>query len=407
MTMTGDAATDVTVTVASSDPSKLLFSLTPNGAAVSSLDVSIPTGHNQSTEFYVQALSNVGTVGYTATASGFGPVNGTVTLGSSGFVIQSPGGVGAASFQAPVSFGPANLIISTGLLNSGGGFAETQLVASTGSVSVTVISGNTSVGTISTSPITIAGGSSSASTSLQPVTNGSTSVTVSAPQFAPAQVNATFTNSNLVVDGSVTVGQNLQQSVNLILPQPAGASGTQVTIQSDSANMNLAANATDAGTGSIVVTILSGQSSAQFFVQALTNTGTAHYTASTAGIGSASGTATFAKSGIVIQPSSISQSISASTTASATVFTALLSATGAPVSPQALAGGPTALAVPIQSSNQGVATVPATVSILPGSNSTTATISLVSTGTTNIFVSQPSGFSTPTSLTSATLTVNP
>ena len=187
--LTGVATSGVPVTLTSSDPSKLRFSSAADSVDVSgSITVTIPPGHANSSDFYVQALGNTGTVGYTATAAGFGTVNGTVTLASSGFVIQSPGGSGAPSFQAPVGFGPANLSVSTGRLNSSGVFVESQLVASTGSVSVTVVSSNPSVGTISSTPITIAGGTGSASTSLQPVTSGSTTVTVSAAQFTSAQV---------------------------------------------------------------------------------------------------------------------------------------------------------------------------------------------------------------------------
>jgi len=279
------------------------------------------------------------------------------------------------------------------------------------SVSVTVVSSNTGVGTISSTPLTIAGGSGSASTSLVPVSAGFTGVTVSAPQFTPAQVGATFTNSVLIVN-DVTVGKGLQETVNLILPSPAGPSGVQVTVAATAPvgggtiNLKLAAQPTDAGTDNIVVTVPAGQQSVQFYVQALANTGTSRYTASTAGVGDGVGTATFAKSGIVIQPSPSMSGSLATGTATATIYTAVLNGSNAPQSPQALAGG-VALDVPVASGNSGVATVPATVSIAPGSSSAPLSIHLVSTGSSIISVSQPVGFQTPNSLTATTLTVNP
>ena len=408
--MTGNASTDVAITLTSSDPSKMRFSLASDGDVSDSIVVSIPTGHSLSTEFYVQALSNVGSVGYTATAPGFGAVNGTVTLASSGFVIQSPTGVGAPSFQAPVGVGSVNLTISTGRLNSSGGFAETQLVASGASISVTVASGTTSVGTISSSPITIAGGSSSASASLQPVAIGSTTVTVTAPQFAPAQVVATFVTSTFIVDNAVTVGKNLQEVANIVLLTPAGPSGVQFTVVSNPPssgpnNLNLAAASTDAGAGTIIVTIPAGGNSAQFFVQALADSGSGTYTVSSPGMTSVTGTATFAKSGFVIQLAAPSQSL-ASLTTTATVTAVRLTGTNSPSSPQALAG-PLSLDVSVQSGNSGVATVPATVTIQPGFNNATVNIGLVSAGTSSISVSQPSGFTTPASSTFQTLTVTP
>jgi hypothetical protein len=405
ISLTGVATSGVPVTLLSSDPSKLQFSLSAAGPASSSIVVTIPPGHDHSPDFYVQALSNVGTAGYTATASGFGTVNGTVTLASSGLSIQSPGGAGAASFQAPIGFGAAGLIISTGRLDSSGVFVESQLVASSGSVSITVLSSNTSVGTIGSSPITIAGGLGSATTSLQPVTSGPTTVTASAAQFASAQVAATFTNQNLIVDSAITVGKNLQQPVNLILPQAAGPAGVQVTVQSNSPNVKLAAASTDAGTDTITITVPATVSTVQFYVQALTDTGSGTYTASTAGIGSASGTATFAKSGIVIQPSSMSKSLSLGTT-TATVYTALLNASNVPQSPQSLAGG-LPLDVAVASNHTNIATVPSTVTIQPGTNNSTLTITLAATGSANIMLTQPAGFTTPSSLTSMLLTVTP
>ena len=168
-------------------------------------------------------VGNSGSVGYTASASGYGTVSGNVTLGPSGLVIESPGGYNAPSFQAPMVFGSASIIVQNlALLDSGGQFVEEELVSGGNPVSVMVLSSNHAAGTISTSPITIAGGSSSASTLLQPVAVGTTTVTASATSFASGQVVATFTSPNLLIDTGLTIGNHLPAAASVSFLSPQG-----------------------------------------------------------------------------------------------------------------------------------------------------------------------------------------
>ena len=178
-----------------------------------------------------------------------------------------------------------------------------------------------------------------------------------------------------------------------------------MTVQSNSPNLKLAAAATDVGTDIITVTVPAGQNSVQFYVQALSDTGSGTFTASTAGVGAASGTVTFGKSGIVIQPPSQIKSLALGT-ATATVPTALLNASNVPQYPQLLAGG-VPMDVMLVSNHTNIATVPATVTIQPGTNNGIVTITLVAQGSASISVTQPAGFTLPSSLTSSSLLVTP
>ena len=419
ISLQGTATSDVSVTLTSNDPSKLTFSTTPNNAntgdGTGSITVKILSGHATSPTFYVQALDNTGTVGYSAAATGFGTVNGTVTLAPTALQIQSPGGTGAPSFSAPITFGDATLTIHTGRADSGGNFIEEQLVIPTASVSVTVASGTTSVGTITSSPISIGGATSSASTTLHPVTVGQTIVTASAAPFTSAQVIANFTNPpGLLVNGGLTIGKSLQYFDTVTLPSSAGTGGVPVTIQSSSGQLLLAVAPTDAGSSSIIVTVPQGQRSVNFYVQSLTDTGSGTYAASASGFTSSPNiSAQFAPSGIVISPPSMSISLAAGS-ATASVFPAALDGSGAFVAAEPLAGGVSSVSVAV-SSNSAHATVPASVTLQPGLDPATVnlfnlnnlTITPVSQGPATISVTQPAGFATPTSNTSTAVTVNP
>ena len=420
ISLLGNAQSDLNVTLTSNDSSKLKFSTTPNNAnpgdGTGSITVKILSGHATSPTFYVQGFATSGGVGYSASASGFGTVSGTVTLAPAGLQIQSPGGPGAPSFSAPISYGDANISVHTGRADSGGNFVEEQLVAPTATVSVTVASSNTAIGTITSSPISISSATSSALTTLHPLMQGSTTVTASAAQFASAQVTANFTPPpSILVNGGLTIGKFLEQFDTITLSAIAGAGGVPVTVQSSSGQLLLGVSPTDAGSNSIIVTVPAGQRSVNFYVQALTDTGAATYTASSPGLTSSPAiSAQFAPSGIVIFPSSINASIAAGS-ARVSVIPAQLDASHNPVTAQPLAGGQPALTVAVSSNNTTNATVPASVVLQPGLDPASVnlftlnnlTISPLHTGSATILVTQPSGFTTPISLTSTAVTVNP
>ena len=308
------------------------------------------------------------------------------------------------TFTTPLGVGPATLTIYAGRLATDGSFAENQQAAGGVTLSVTVVSANTAIGTITTSPINIPAGLDSASTSFQPQAQGSTMITASSPNLASAQVGATVNSQKIPTPAPVTVGQFLQDSTGILLPSPAGASGVAVTVTSNSPSLKLTTNPNVAGASSIVITIPANQQSATLYLQSLANSGSATYTISTASFGNAVGTVQFAPSAVILFPQSVSGPLSSGSINSVAVITALLDGSNTPVSQQSLAGG-AALNVAVSSGNTGVATVPTTVTIAPGSSTTTLPITLKGIGTTGVSVSQPSGWTTPNSLTTASVNV--
>ena len=409
VSLSSNANSTVPVTISTSNPNLLFSKATSgaNGVGSSSITINIPPGHSATPDFYMQSLANSGSASYSIDAPGFTSVNGSVSFAPAGFRITSPGGIGAASFTSPVGFGAANILVETGAL-SGGFFAESQLVAADKTVSVTVQSSNTAAGTISSSPITIAGGTNTASTLLTPVAAGSTTVTANATNFSSAAVAATFTFSGgiALLDDGFSIGKNLQSALNVVLQQVAGSGGTQITIVSNNpALLKLSASPTVAGSNSITVTVPQGQQSIVFYAQGLSSSGSPTYTATVAGAPPKTGTAFLAPSGIVILNTSNGTSISGNVgnVVTLNVITALLDSANTPLQPMSLAGG-LALTVAVQSSSAN-ATVPATVSILPGQSVATLPVTLAASGSANITVTQPIGYATPTALTAVSVLV--
>jgi hypothetical protein len=303
-------------------------------------------------------------------------------------------------FSAPLGT-DANIVVITGPV-VGGIVSERQAVAGGQSVSVTVASNNTAVATITTSPITIPGGSDNAVTFFHPVSQGTAAVTATATQFTSASVNGVVTGGgSILLNGGLVIGKNLQGAEAITLP--ASASARQVTVTSNSPLLKLSGTASGAGASQIVVTVPGGSNSAPFFVYSLADSGTATYTATTPGLASATRTAAFSKAGVVLIPSSAGGS--AGGTTNITAFTALLDENNNPIEPQALAGG-SSLSVSLTSQDTGKVTVPASVTVQPGTAQVVVPVTLVAPGSSLIEVQQPAGWSTPTSLTSTLISVN-
>jgi len=402
VSLSGRSSSPVVVTLQSQDPTRLMFSTSPTGTASQSINVTIPLNQTVTPDFYVQAFDSVGTVGYTVSAPSFGSVNSVVTLAPSGLVIQSPAGFGS-DFIMTLGVGDATLSIWPARLDATGAPVATQAVASGMSLTVTVGSDTPGVGTITISPFAISGGSTYASTGFHPVGNGSATITATSPGYASATVHATVQPPSVVVGGGYTIGQHLQQDTTLILPLPAPTGGLDVTLQSNSPSLLLSSSATAAGSATLTLHLAAGNKFATYYLQSLGTSGTVSYTANATGYSQGTGTVDLAPSGVVITgPTTVELSGGPQ---GLSVITAYLDSTGAPVNPQALAGGPS-LAVTLHNSNSAAGTVPGTVTITPGNNSATATFTPLGAGITTVSVDQPAGWTIPTSLTHLTITVH-
>lgn len=118
----------------------------------------------------------------------------------------------------------------------------------------------------------------------------------SAPSIAPSVNTAGLAVSD------VKVGQNLEAVSSIKLNRPVPAEGLEVTVKTETPSLLLlSTDPSTAGSETIVFKLRPGFSSTpEFYVQGLGKSGTATYTASAPGFGSATGTATLAPSGIII-----------------------------------------------------------------------------------------------------------
>jgi len=151
------ASPGLVVTLTSSNASLLRISASPNVAGSSSIGITMAGGTFQGT-YYLQALSNTGTVQYTASAPGYASRTGTITLTPSGIVLGngvSPGGTVVGT----------TIVVSMAQLDSGGTFVEMQQLAA-GQSDVSVDLSITTVGATITTPVKITGGSSGANATL-------------------------------------------------------------------------------------------------------------------------------------------------------------------------------------------------------------------------------------------------
>jgi hypothetical protein len=413
VSLNGNASQTVSVTLQSTDSTRLQFACPPqgaspvctpsNGASSASITVKIPQNSSQSANFFVRAYDSAGSVGYTISAPNFGMVSATMPLAPSGFVIQTPGG-GFGSFSMTLNSLDATLNVFTAAFPGSGFVLES--VAGDKSVSATVASDTPGVGTIGTSPVVIAGGDSSGSTTFHAVSVGSANITASATGYTSATVKATVQSNTLAISNFLTVGQHLEAQANVFLSTAAPAGGLPVTLSVDAASMGrmqLAVNATDAGSNTITVTVPQGQSIGTYWIYAQESSGTATYTATAPGYGSGGDTVFMAPSGVIIvgpggQPGSTSVSLTGGPQ-TLTVITDQLTTDGQntpqPGAIQALAGNVT-LSVMLGDSNRGPGSLSAaSVNIAPGTSMGTVTFTPQATGIATISVVEPAGWTMP------------
>jgi hypothetical protein len=171
------------VTITSGNANLLRFSPSQTAAGSGSITITVPAGE-LSTTFYGQALGNLGTVSYTASAPGYVQTTGSANLYPSGVVISGPFGFVPFPFQPSKAAGPAPVTVYTAILDpSTNALIQPQELAggSSLSVSLTMPPSPPGVGTIQ-SPVTITGGADRVNATFTPLLeNQITSISVSKP----------------------------------------------------------------------------------------------------------------------------------------------------------------------------------------------------------------------------------
>jgi hypothetical protein len=416
------------ITVTSSDPKRLLLANGQDQEGAESIVVKVLPGFRISQEFWVQGFGDSGAVAYTASASGFAPAAGKVTLVPSSVVLLGP--YAAPKFQTTTGASPSRLAVRTMYLDAKNNLQE-QLLAGGKSVQVSVTSSEARVGSITEAVVTISGGYSTAFTEFKPAAVGSTTLAVSvppgfAPPPAPAAVTAVVTQPGLAISDQVMLGHNLEIRGVLSLGEVAEDGLTVTLSSSDPSKLLLSASPTDVGSGTLDVQIPAGGVNGVYYLQALAGSGSVTYTARAPGFRSRTATVTLTPSGVLITPARHGPPDEAQLTPSENapqrfvtavslgtsplaVWTAQLDPVtkrGADVTIQPLRAG-MSININIQNEKPGVGTIESQAVIEGGSEFAPLNFEPAATGTTVISVSTPPGFTTPSNATKVTAVVIP
>jgi hypothetical protein len=398
------ASTDVTVTTA--DTSKILLSNTAGNKGSGTVTVTAGAGTKNSPSFFVQGLTDTGTATLTIKGAGYQDTIATVTLAPAGFIIQN--GISAtlnsdtlntSTFAADstLTVWPAALDPTTKAV------LVTQTVrGGMGSQTVKLTNSSNTVGTISTSSVSLGAGIPSASLTFHPLATGTTDVSVTEPSSftSPSNFQAlhvTVGDATIAMN-PLTVGANLQAADTIYLSDPAPTpGGVDVTItSSDPSKVVLSSDPTQAGAASTMVHVNGGtRGLPNFYIQALVSSGTVTLTAKGTDLTDGTTTITLAPSGFVIVNPSINSGSSGDSTV--TIGTSVLDASLNPTgTQQAARPGAAPVSVGIASSNTGIATVTSPVSFAGNASTATSTFHPVASGNTTVSIQTPAGFSTPT-----------
>jgi hypothetical protein len=396
------------------------------GACGASCDIKVPEGLTSVTGLYVHGIVDTGTANISVSASGWTTGVATVTLTPAGFVIAGPGGATAPDFTT--ASGLNTPITATAMrLTPTLDIAQIQQVRGSTSVNVPVTSGTPSVGTIPASIVVTSelgsAGSSTGSANFSALTVGSSLITQTTPVgFATPNdgrhsVTANVAASALIAP-ALTVGRNLQVQAQLSVNAPPPSNLPILLTSNDPSKLLFAYSPTGAGQATIgndqanfPFRLTSGfLVSTPFYVYALTDTGTATFTATVDGYAPVTGTVTFGKSGFVLNTpvgNGLPFNLTAGSQTILRVRSYLLDGTNAPLTQMAVMGGLNP-AVNVVSATTSVGTIGTSPVIFAGGEAEKETIvTAVGGGTSVISINTAvAGFTTPSSGSAATLTVN-
>jgi phage-related protein len=405
---------DVVLGSAPSSPINVtVTSLSPSVATVSNSAATAGgpsyTFNNVSSAFvgtvYIQGQT-VGTASLQVTNTGtFNMGTGTATVNPSGFVINSGNILTTLASTPSVMVVPA--VLNPGVLTL---YNYGQLNPGIGPYGLPVTSGNTGVGTISTSPVSLGGGATSATTTFQPVAAGTTTVNLGAPPASglpgafstPSQyqqVTATVTAPSITV-GNVVTGVNMENPLVGITLSVAPSSAISVTVTTNGPSIATVSNgSTVVGGPSYTFTNVTTTNVGTIWIQGQ-SLGSTTITVSAPGYTSGIGLATVDPSGFVLQTGDFATTNTSPAT-TIPIYAAVLDPATLDYVGSAQLNPGLSVSVPFSSSNAGVGTIAPSPSVpfSGGAASENATFTPAgAVGTSTLTLGTPTGatgFSTP------------
>lgn len=416
----------VSVTVSSSDSTKLLVTADPTLAGQPSIVLTVPANQTVLPPFYVQGLASSGVVPLLATASGYSNSTGNVALLPSGVVLTGP--KGTADFSTTSISSPTGLTLTLWMLDTNlNPFLQGVLSPGT-TATASVSSGTPSTGGVNGGPVQFnPGDTSNSNLTFQPVPSCTTPCTTLLSVVQPAGFATPASGGGMTVTvnkpmltllaPNATVGQNLEVGGAGSLDAGFPSDTLLVTITSNNPSVLLAASATAAGTSSLTLSIppnngVGGIGFPSYFIQSVNaSTGTATLTATVvkqsngtdAGYNVTPVTITLAPAALVIASNNgIGANVSASTNSTLTLTLEAVLLNPTTLSPtlvsEPLRGGFSAtLSVSSDNGDAVVTNNPITISGGNDRSSVTVQIGSVSGVTANISIVEPASFAAPAS----------
>lgn len=424
----------VQLTLTSDDPGRLLLSAAPDKAGSATLSLTVRHRLTESPEFWVQGLADSGEATYTISVAGMDSAKGTVTLAPSAILILGPSRV--PIYPTTPRGSMIRVTILSAALDSSLKVVGEQSVAGGSHLEVALANSNPTVGRLGDSKLTLDGGSSTARTSFQPAAEGDSALSAIPPQgfTVPAEfakVTVSVAKPGLSIVGELYLGKDLQMLGVLCLGEPAPPGGLKVTLTSaDSAKLLISAREDELGSRSVTLSVPAGQLVAQYYIQALVDSGEVTYQAQAPGFRTRTARIGLAQSAVIVASErygppdesavrrrggiDIPREFFASLAEAKVhpvqvgVWTAHIDPTSgrtADITVQALRPGVN-VTVDLKSSNPSVATVESPLTIKAGAAHVVSRFIPVGEGKTVISINTPEGFGTPKNATSVPATVS-
>jgi hypothetical protein len=387
-------SSQTTVTVTSSDPSRLLVSASATQPGAASVVATQGT-------FYAQGLADSGSVTITVSASGFQIAPSPITLAPATVVFGSlPNLTGFSTISPPVSL-PAQLTPAP--------FAQPQARrAGAGPLIVPITLSDAAVGSVTPAQLTFNPGDSIGSFNFQPKAAGAELITLAIPPGFGDPFSARELLLNVIaarfVLGVQPVGKDLQVNASATL---VGAPAQAISVTLASADpARLEVGTPQSFTNSIGLSFSSVSNNATFRLAGLADLGSATLTATAPGLPATSFSVALQPSGFRFTTNSATVAAGATTTVQ--IQPSMLAPGGlTPVADGTIRsdiGGP--VAVSVTSSDPSIVSVPATpIIFLGGDSAQRFTITGRSSGIATLTIAAPPGWSTPAGVSKMTVIV--
>jgi hypothetical protein len=401
------APSPITVTVTSNSPTIATVSKSATVVGTPTVTFTGVTSGTQS--FYIQGLS-LGSTTITISAPGYSNATINVTVDPSGFVIYSPASITTTTFSTStgITVRPAVLNLGTLTLNN-----YAYLNPGIGSVSVSMTNSNAAIGTLSGTPFVFNAGDTSQSTgSFQPLATGgggtATLALVTPGGFSTPsditsqQIPVTITAPNISA-GAVTTGISLEIPSSASLTQAPPSAVTVTLTIADSTVALLSSSSTAAGVKTLPFSGITGTTVPQFWLQGLKQ-GSTTVTVSAPGYNSATFNVTVLLSGFVVYTPGSITTTTFSGSSGITVRPVILNTGVLTLNNYAyLSPGIGSVSVGMTNSNPLVGTLSGTPFVFNAGDTTQSTGSFqpsLAGGTTTLTLVTPTGFSTPSAISS-------